>query len=368
MKEKFKKVFSVIVLSVYFVLCYLMLDYMTEYPFWILISMFASVLFMVITHELGHLIFGYLTGYRFVSYRIFSLTLIKENGKFRFCRMSVPGTGGQCLMAPPEKKNGKYPFVLYNLGGILLCGVLSLVPISLSLLFLELQPIGMCLFIFGFVSFAMNLLNAIPTDGKGMVNDATNLRMALGNPRAQDALWNQLQYSALRAQKIRTADMPDEIFFMPEKKDLGNVLLIWQALACTEREEDLGNYEKAAEYVSFILDHAPFIFPLYDGILKSEAIFLDSLLGNDSSRTDRFYEKNKKIKPLQKLPSFQRAAYAYFALRKKDSGKAQEALQNLQQTLNKIPLSADFHFEQRQLQKIESILSANFENGKAETL
>ena len=368
MKQKTKKILSVIVLSVYLIIIYFMLDYMTEYPFWILVSMFASVFFMITTHELGHLIFGYLTGYRFISYRVFSLALQKENGKFRFRRMSVPGTGGQCLMAPPEKKNGKYPFVLYNLGGILFCGILSLFPIALSFLFLDHQPIGMCLFIFGFVAFVMNLLNAIPTEGKSMVNDATNLRMALGNPRAQDALWNQLQYCALHAQNIRTADMPEELFFMPEKQDLGNVLLIWQALSCIEREEDLGNYEKAAKYVYFVLDHAPFIFPLYEGILKSEAVFLNSLLGNDSVRTDHFYEKNKKSKPLQKMPSFQRAAYAYFALLKKDSVKAQEALDNYRKTLNKLPFSADFYFEQRQLQKIESILSVELENGKTEIL
>ena len=367
MKQNAKKVFSVIVLSVYFALCYFMLDYMTEYPFWILISMFASVLFMFTTHELGHLIFGYLTGYQFISYRIFSLTLVKENGKFRFCRMNVPGTGGQCLMAPPEKKNGKYPFVLYNLGGILFCGILSLIPISLSLLFLDRQPIGMCLFIFGFVSFVMNLLNAIPTDGKGMVNDATNLRMALGNPRAQNALWNQLQYCALHARNIRTADMPEEIFFIPEKKDLGNVLLIWQALAYIEREEDRGNYEKAREYVHFVLDHAPFIWPVYDGILRSEAVFLNSLLGCDPTHTDAFYEKIKKIPFLQKTASFQRARYAYFSLFKKDSVQAAQARDSLEKIWKKIPFPSELHFEQDQIRQIENILSADSENGNTST-
>ena len=162
--------------------------------------------------------------------------------------------------------------------------------------------------------------------------------------------------------------MPKELFFIPEKKELENVLLIWQALACIEREEDCGNYEKAKETVDWVLNHAPFIFPLYEGILQSEAVFLDSLLSDSSERTDKFYEKLKKINQLQNIPPFQRASYAYFALYKKDSEKAQQALENLRKTLKKIPLPADFDFEQRQLQKIESILSANLENGKAETL
>ena len=369
MKQKTKKVLSVIVLSIYLLFLYFMLDYMTDHPLWILISVFASVVFMVTTHELGHLIFGYLTGYRFISYRIFSFMLIKENGKFRLCRNSVPGASGQCLMAPPQKKNGKYPFILYNLGGILFCGLLSLIPMILSAFVTAEHPtLGMCLFIFGFVSFVMNLFNAIPTNGKSMINDATNIRMALKSDAARDALWNQLQYSALHAQNIRTADMPREIFFMPHENELDNILLIWQAIADIEREEDLGNYNTAREYAYFVLEHAPYIFPLYEGILRSEAVFLDGLLGFGSVRTDACYEKIKKIKPLQNMAFFHRASYAYFALCKKDSEKAKEAKENLQKAMKKIPFPADFNFEQRQLKQIETILSADFENGKTETL
>ena len=368
MKQKTKKVLSVIVLLFYLITFYFMLDYMTEYPLFILISAFSSIFFMITTHELGHLFFGYLTGYQFVSFRIFSFTLVKENGKFRFCRISVPVTGGQCLMAPPKKKNGKYPFVLYNLGGILFCGVFSAIPIILSFPTMISKPVfGMCLFIFGFVSFVMNLLNAIPTNGKSMVNDATNLRMALNNPRAQDALWNQLQYSALHAQNIRTAEMPEELFFMPDKNELGNILFIWQALAVIEREEDCKNYAKAKENVDFVLNHAPFIFPLYEGLLQSEAVFLSSLLGTDPEYADHIYEKIKKIKPLQKMPSFQRASYAYFSLCKKDSEKSKQVLETLREALKKIPFPADFNFEQNQLKQIETILSADSENGKTET-
>ena len=354
MKQKTKKVLSVILLSLYLIALYFMLDEMTGHPISVLIAAVASMIFMVVTHELGHLIFGYLTGYRFVSYRIFSLTLLKENGKFRFCFSSVPGTSGQCLMAPPEKKDGKYPFVLYNLGGILVCGILSLIPIIFSFFLLPIhEAIGMCLFIFGFVSFVANLLNAIPTNGKSMVNDATNIRMALKSPAARDALWNQLQYCALRAQNLRTADMPKEIFFLPDEKELSNILLVWQTIADIEREEDLGNYEKAREYVYFILDRAPFIFPLYEGILQSEAVFLDSLLGYSSERTDNFYEKIQKIRPLQNIASFQRASYAYFALYKKDSEKAGEAKESLQKIMKKIPYPAELAFEKKQLEQIE---------------
>ena len=54
-----------------------------------------------VVHETGHLVFGLLTGYKFVSFRIGSIMLIKESGKLRLKLYNIVGTGGQCLMMPP---------------------------------------------------------------------------------------------------------------------------------------------------------------------------------------------------------------------------------------------------------------------------
>lgn len=81
------------------------------------ISMYAFMLIQIIIHESGHLVFGLFTGYKFSSFRIFSFMWVKENGKVRLRRLSIAGTGGQCLMSPPDMVEGRIPVVLYNLGG-----------------------------------------------------------------------------------------------------------------------------------------------------------------------------------------------------------------------------------------------------------
>ena len=143
------------------------------------------------------------------------------------------------------------------------------------------------------------------------------------------------------------------------KEDLENNLLIWQAIADIEREEDLGNYEKAREYVYFFLEHAPVLHPLFEGTLLSESIFLDSLLGYASKRTDGFYEKIKKNKFLQNMAFFHRTSYAYFVLYQKDSEQAKRSLENWQQALKKISSPEEKAFEERQMAYLENILSAN---------
>ena len=77
--------------------------------------MYVAIFIHIILHELGHLIGGLMSGYEFCSFRIMSFMWKKENGKIRLRRMNLAGTGGQCLMSPPDMINGKIPVFIYNL-------------------------------------------------------------------------------------------------------------------------------------------------------------------------------------------------------------------------------------------------------------
>ena len=93
------------------------------------VFIYVAFFFHIIIHEAGHLVFGLLTGYKFSSFRVASFMWLKEDGKLKLKRLSIAGTGGQCLMTPPDMKDGKMPLVLYNLGG-------SFLNITLGALFL----------------------------------------------------------------------------------------------------------------------------------------------------------------------------------------------------------------------------------------
>ena len=101
----------------------------------LMLSVYAAMLLQIIIHEGGHLVFGLATGYRFSSFRILSWMLVKEDGKLRFRHLSLAGTGGQCLMTPPDLKDGTMPFLLYNFGGSIMNLLSCLLFGGLSLLF-----------------------------------------------------------------------------------------------------------------------------------------------------------------------------------------------------------------------------------------
>ena len=75
----------------------------------IFIGLYATLIFHTLVHEAGHLVFGLLTGYGFCSFRIFSFMWVKDGEKLKLRRLSLAGTGGQCLMSPPDIKDGKMP-------------------------------------------------------------------------------------------------------------------------------------------------------------------------------------------------------------------------------------------------------------------
>jgi tetratricopeptide (TPR) repeat protein len=352
MNQKIKKIFAVFLMVCYLLVFYYILQMLTDHPLAVILAMLVSIPFMVVTHETGHLIFGLLTGYKFVSFRIFSVMLLRENGKYKWKKQSVPGTAGQCLMAPPRKKNGYYPYKLYNLGGCLFCGILSFIPMVLSL-FLTVHPINMPLFIFGFVSFFMNLMNAIPTNGKSMLNDATNLRMANKSIPGREAFWNQLEYIHLHAKHLRTADMPESMFFHPHENDLGNPLVQWQSMANIERYEDMGDYEKAQAEVNHILEKAPFLHPMYEDYFKTEAVYLGALLGNNGERVEKYENELKKRNLAKNSVNSARAQYAYQKLIRKDIHATDTALKFFEKKIEKEPYQASKDFERRQMEYID---------------
>lgn len=60
-----------------------------------LLVVLASLVLQTAIHEAGHLVGGLLSGYRFTSFRIFDLMLVKDaGGKLRLRRLAVAGSDG----------------------------------------------------------------------------------------------------------------------------------------------------------------------------------------------------------------------------------------------------------------------------------
>ncbi len=154
-----------------------------------LFSLYAAMLLQVIIHEAGHLVFGLLTGYRFLSFRVFSLMLVREEEKLRFRRYSLAGTGGQCLMIPPELRDGTMPVLLYNFGGAILNLVAAALFFALSLLLPPSSFLRLFLRLLALAGVYYALTNGIPLH-LGPVDNAVPLLIGRTQTAAQSLLWS----------------------------------------------------------------------------------------------------------------------------------------------------------------------------------
>lgn len=201
----------------------------------ILILLF-SIFLQVLLHEGGHLVCGLATGYRFVSFRIFNLTFIRKDGKLCIKRFSLAGTGGQCLLTPPERPLEDIPTTLYNLGGVL-ANLLTAILAFLPLLTVDGLPylLKFFLLMLSLIGILLAGMNGIPMKMGGIGNDADNMRLLLKDSKSKQALVTQLRINALVQEGMRPKDMPAEWFSQTEDINYKDALQVTIALMSASR-------------------------------------------------------------------------------------------------------------------------------------
>lgn len=222
-----------------------------DQPIWLSLPLILLILGLALTlqiaiHEAGHVVFGRLTGYRFLSYRIFNLHWQKVDGRIKFYRHSLAGTGGQALMIPPKPIDGKIPYVLYNLGG----GLANLLTLplcyGLNLLLPQLTIFWELLALIGLLSVVTNL---IPL-GSTLPNDGYNIYAIAKHPQGPLYFYSQLAIHAQMAQGQAFGDIAEQLFLQPQSADITNPIIFSACLNWANRLMALGQYEEARDYLA----------------------------------------------------------------------------------------------------------------------
>lgn len=290
-----------------------------------LLSLVIGVIIQTIFHELGHLIFGLMTKYKFLFFRVGNITLINENGKLKFRKFNIPGTLGQCLMAPPKFKRGRYPFMLYNLGGVITNVFLGIIFI---LIFSYINKSVFSIFLLGtgLVGIYLGITNAIPIEG--MPTDGTNIISIKESYDGRMAF-----HSTLRVAEMRLLDEKEKwkIKSLVNKEKYGdykNRLVI----ALLSENVDIalleGDLPKALKEIKWILSKNVLSTIELTGIYYN--LFSIYLLLGDEKNIKR-YLKRKDIKNAltkKTTKEGERVKYLYYNLYEKDEKKKEKALKS----------------------------------------
>ena len=320
-----------------------------------LLAVYAAILIQVIVHEAGHLIFGLLSGYRFLSFRIGSLMLIKEEGKFKIRQFSIAGTAGQCLMAPPDLVDGKMPVVLYNLGGCILNLITSTLFAVIAYVNKD-NPIAFMICVaVGVIGVAFALTNGIPLQVGPMTNDGYNALSLGKNPKAMQAFWLQLKVNNEQAKGMRLKDMPESWFPIPADEDMENGLIAALAVFRASWLIDQLRLEEALDYLKTLLEKETGIIGLHRSLLINERIFCELVVKGDINKAKSLHSKEheKFVKSMKTTPCVIRTEYAYALLVDKDEKKAEGYLSHFEKVAKTYPYPREVEGERELIELIK---------------
>ena len=291
------------------------------------VAMYGAILLQIVLHEAGHLVFGRLSGYSFSSFRVFSWIWIREEGKLTCRRLSLAGTAGQCLMLPPELKDGRMPVFLYNMGGALMNLITGALFFGLSFLCTGLPILAIWLKMLAVVGLGVALLNGVPLRVGPVDNDGRNALALSRDSQAMRAFWVQMQSAAQTAQGVRLKDMPDEWFQLPADEAMQSGVTATLGVLLANRLMDQHRFREADALMARLLE-LDSVMGLHRNMMLCDRIYVE-LIG--AARPEvveglRTKDYQKGLKAMKTLPSVLRTEYAQALLLEKDQAKAEKLL------------------------------------------
>ena len=287
------------------------------------ISLYITMYLQLIIHELGHLIFGLLSGYKFSSFRIGNIMLVKQSKKLKIKKLKIAGTAGQCLMSPPDMKEDRMPVILYNLGGALLNIISCIILFAIYVFIKDNSYISVIIELSIIYGIYFAALNAIPMKTGTIDNDGYNALSLTINKDAQKAFWTQLKVNELISKGTRLKNMPEEWFYIPKANEMKNNLIATIAVFTCNRLIDQHNFEEANEKMKQILRSKTAIVGIHRNLLVCDRIYCELLNNNKASAKKLMTpELQNFMNSMKNFPSVIRTNYAYALLYEDNIDKA----------------------------------------------
>lgn len=229
-------------------------------------------------------------------------------------------------MSPPDLKDGKIPFVLYNLGGAIsniLVGSAFLIGYFLCW---NVPFLSTLFLLFAIVGFVIALTNGIPMQVGMLDNDGYNALSLSRSKEAMKAFWVQLKVSEATSKGIRLRDMPAEWFTVPSDEAMKNSMVATGGVFVCNRLMDEERFEEADALMAHLLALDSGMVGLYRGMLICDRMYVELIGKHRRDVVERMLTKEQKkfMIAMKRFPSVIRTEYALALLFEKDTGKAEK--------------------------------------------
>ena len=331
---------------------------------------YVCYIMTVAVHEFGHLVAGKISGYGFLNYRLFSINICKYEDGFKIKRFGIPGTGGQCLMAPPEYNEGKYKYKLYLAGGNIATFILMVVELSVAIIVgVDMLP-GRIGIVSAVIALYLLVLNGIPMKVSGVVNDSYNIINLGDNEELKKEFWDSLDINAKNHNGLEYSEMGIDFDAIEDDKLLENIegisiqiklAIKLNYLICTKQ------FEEAYSLCKKLLGKKE-VVELYKCEFRCDKMFLEIMLGKEARVKKTYSESVKQYinKTHKYMLQRMRLMYAYYLLIEKDEAKALEEKKCFEKISPRYPDLGEIKSESKLMEYIEALHIQRIEEAKKE--
>ena len=209
-------------------------------------SLIITAILQFALHEVGHLLFGLASGYKFSSIRLYKYAIVKDDSGYHVKKFNTQGTGGQCIMTLPEDTNpSRVPFFWYNAGGV----IVNVVLVAISIVVLSCCDLGMVaesfFIMLAFTGAFIALTNGVPLSFNGLCNDGRNILLLMRNKRSRRFFLRMMQTASELSRGKRLKDMPREWFEDIPVDSPKDYFLLANRINYAALLEDSGRFDEA---------------------------------------------------------------------------------------------------------------------------
>lgn len=315
------------------------------------------MLFHIIIHEGGHMVMGLATGWKYCSFRVGNITLVKRDGKLEWKKTTVAGTGGQCLMIPPECEPTKCPFFLYLLGGGLFNIVTGGIAFGIGMLTGGIPQV--ILNIFAIMGIGTGLSNLFPAKLGGTNNDGYQIFIELPkNGEAKKYMCCLLSANAILMENDSTKALPENIrniILSLDGEDCSNTSVTNLLFFKNTILQEEGRYEEAREIFRKVAEN-PDALQIFKNEANCELMYYEIMDECRAEEIDKLYDKKLQeyIKATALYPSRKRLMYAYYLIYKGDKAEADKEYEALLKTAKSHPSKAEGAIDLKEAERIKA--------------
>lgn len=311
-------------------------------------------------HECGHLVMGLATGYKFVMLRIGTVTIVKQDGKLKYKKFGIPGTGGQCTLTYDEVSDPeKVPYFWYHFGGCFF-NFITAAAAGLCVLFTESGFLYVVMLNLAGISFLDGILNLIPVN-TGVINDGTNILRLKKDPKKRAAVLSVLTVNGMQFEGKRLSDIDEK--YLDAADENGKSPFCDVALIKGARYVYLHEFDKARDIHESLVNN-----PNLPAVLKNEALcelmYCRCMLGCTKEEIDELYTKELKYYIRQTenyMIARRRQMYTYYLFYEGDTEKSKWERMKAEQMANSYPCRSEYEEEIRMMNYAEE-LEKNIKN------